>query len=189
MEPGQAKDILDKLLHDLYEVPILVVYDNIAKIVYDNIELTLNLVNDEAVRYVRFENEIYFSANLSNYKDRQSVIYDTHIPNRSMVLHNNTKESLIPQIAELKELDIEQKECAHYLRILLNQCNTLSDINALLPDAAWNILDIKLPTHAHDLHNEFTLSNKEIQGINEKYHEEAATIKERIFLNLLLKKV
>jgi len=186
MEPGQAKDILDKLLHDLYEVPILVVYDNIAKIVHDNIELTLNLVNDAAVRYVRFKGKIYFSANLSEYKDRQSVIYDTHITNRSMVLHDSTKDGLIPEIKELKDLDSEQKECAHYLRILLNQCKSLHDIKALLPDAAWNLLNIKLANWPNEA---LSLSESDIYAVQDIYAEEAATIKERIFLNLLLKKV
>lgn len=186
MEPGQAKNILDKLLHDLYEVPILVVYDHIAKIVHDNIELTLNLVNDDAVRYIRFNGEVYFSANLSNYKDRQSVIYDTHITNRSMVLHDSVKDKLIPEIDELTLLSNEQKDCAHYLRILLNQCKSLHDIQALLPDAAWNLLNIKMDT----LHGgALSLSEDEIKMVHEAYEEDAATMKERIFLNLLLKKV
>lgn len=185
MEPGQAKEILDKLLHDLYEVPIRVVYTNIATIVHDNIELTLN-VADAAVRYVRFNGEVYFSANLPNYKDRQSVIYDTHITNRQMVMHDNTKDLLIPEIAELKLLSDEQKECSHYLRIILNQCNSLADAKALLPGAAWNLLDNEFIENPPRL---LTVSEKDIALVDELYQEDVETIKERIFLNLLLKKV
>lgn len=186
MEPGQAKDILDKLLHDLYEVPILAVYDDIAKLVRDNIELTLNLVDDAAIRYIRFKGEVYFSANLPEYRDRQSVIYDTNIPNRSMVMHDSIRYSLITGVKELKDLSHEQKDCAHFLRILLNQCKSLHDIQAVLPDAAWHLLSIKLadwPTEA------LSLSESELAAIDETYTEDVDIIKERIFLNLLLKKV
>ena len=184
MLPGQAKDILDQILHDLYEVPILVVYDNIATIVYDNIELTLNLANDTAVRYVRFNGEIYFSANLPDYKDRQSVIYDTHITNRSMAMHNSVKDKLIPEIAELKDLSTEQKECTHYLRELLNQCKSLADVKAVLPDAVWKLTGLKVSDSVT-----LTLSDEELTYVNETYEEESEAVKERVFLNLLLKKV
>jgi len=186
MQPGLAKDILDQLLHDLYKVPMLIVYNNIAKIVHENIELTLNLASDTAVRYVRFNNEVYFSANLPDYKDRQSVIYDTHITNRNMVLHDSVKDNLIPEIAELKELDAEQKECAHYLRLLLNRCKSLYDVKALLPGAAWSLLKIKFEDWPSEA---LGLSEEDISVLQDVYAEEAETIKERIFLNLLLKKV
>jgi len=186
MEPGQGKDILDALLHDLYEVPIAGVYDNIAKIVHENIELTLNIVNDAAVRYVRFNGEVYFSANLTSYKDRQSVLFDTHITNRSMFMHDDTKEGLIPEIAELKALSDEQKECAHYLRIILNQCKSLHDVKALLPEAGWAMLNLKLADGPDEA---LSFNTEQVEHIKEIHSESAETMKERIFLNLLLRKL
>lgn len=183
MEPGQAKDILDKLLYELYEVPLLVVYNNIAKIVKQNVELELNITNDSAIRYIRFNGSIFFTANLPEYRDRQSVIYNKDTPNRSMIMHNDTKNALLPEIAERTLLETEQKECASYLRLLFNQCKTLYDIKAVLPDSVWNILQIKIPTE-----EELTLPESEIYAVQDIYREESETLKERVFLNLLLKK-
>ena len=185
MEPGQAKEILDKLLHDLYEVPILAVYDNIAVIIQDNIELTMNIANDDAVRYVRFKGKVYFSANLPDYKDRQSVIYDTHISNRNMILHEATTIQLILEIDERTELEQEQKSCAYYLRTLLNECRTLYDVRALLPGAIWSLLNIKLAGISTPL----SFTNTEVDRLKETYAKDSDTVKERLFLNLLLKRV
>lgn len=186
MEPGQGKHILDTLLHDLYEVPISGVYDNIATIVHDNIELTLNIANDPAVRYVRFNGEIYFSANLASYKDRQSILYDQEITNRNMVMHDDIKDQLIPEIAELKALGDEQKECAHYLRLILNLCNSLHDVEALLPEAGWALLNLKLADWPNETLN---FNTDDIERLRVFHHESAEIMKERIFLNLLLRKL
>ena len=185
MEPGQAKDILDKLLHDLYEIPIAVVYNNIAIIIKENIELTLN-INDDAIRYVRFESGIYYSSNLPSYSDRKSILYDKVVPNRNMVLHETCREELLEEIKERKELESEQKSCAFYLRTLLNKCESLRDVQALLPGAAWHLLDIKIPNEAI---GPLSYSTETIEAILAEHAEEADTIKERIFLNLLLRKV
>jgi len=186
MESGQAKDILDKLLHDLYEVPLHGVYNNIALIVQENAEVILNIRNDDVVRYVRFESGIYYSTNLPSYKDRKSILYDTQIPNRNMTMHESIREPLMVEIHERTELEQEQKACAYYLRTLLNQCNSLRDVQALLPGAIWNLLGITIKTESI---GPLSYTSENFDKIKAEHAEDAAIIKERLFLNLLLKKV
>lgn len=187
MERGTAKQLLDTLLEDLYRVPFKVVYTNIAEMVVDNIELTLNIVNDDLIRFVRFNGKIYFSTYLPVYKDRQTIIYnrDTGTKSRRMELHSTIATQLEPEILELVQLEKDQNDCAYYLRNVLNKCRTLYDVRALLPGAIWALLKIKLP----DVSVLLSFPTADKDEFIAAHTEDIVTIKERLFLNLLLKKV
>lgn len=172
------------ILNELFIAPFALVYKDIGHIVQENITATLNTSDTETIRYVTINSGTFFNKPVPVYADRIRITYsreaDIQVP-----LLDIYRNELLHAIDKRDRLEEERDESASYIRNAMNLCDSLLDAREVFPDVVHEILTRSFENIFQN--GKVTISPSLVTQFKIAHQNASDTLKERIFLNLLLR--
>lgn len=184
MEIHERALISQTILEELFNAPFDAVYKNIGDIVQENVRAVLNTSDTETIRFVTINSGTFFTKNLPNFQERTRAKWNRE-GNINIPLLDAYRNELLYAIGTRDKLEEEKDESASYIRHGLNLCDSLLDAREIFPTVVHEIL---IRSFSNIFQNgKVTISPNLIASFKLAHEEASDTLKERIFLNLLLK--